>query len=59
MTTTADRRIDTGTDELRCEVRDRVAIVTLNRPQARNSLSDQLRAAQAHPGGTAGAGPAS
>ena len=42
MTTTADRRIDTGTDELRCEVRDRVAIVTLNRPQARNSLSDQL-----------------
>lgn len=42
MTTTADRRIDTGTDELLCEVRDRVAIVTLNRPQARNSLSDQL-----------------
>jgi hypothetical protein len=32
MTTTADRRIDTGTDELLCEVRDRVAIVTLNRP---------------------------
>ena len=42
MDTTADRRIDTGTDELLCEVRDRVAIVTLNRPQARNSLSDQL-----------------
>lgn len=42
MTTTADRRIDTGTDELLFEVRDRVAIVTLNRPQARNSLSDQL-----------------
>ena len=42
MNTTADRRIGTGTDELLCEVRDRVAIVTLNRPQARNSLSDQL-----------------
>jgi len=42
MATTADRRIDTGTDELLCEVRDRVAIVTLNRPQARNALSDQL-----------------
>lgn len=42
MDATADRRIDTGTDELLCEVRDRVAIVTLNRPQARNSLSDQL-----------------
>lgn len=42
MNTTADRRIDTGTDELLCEVRDRVAIVTLNRPQARNSLSDKL-----------------
>ncbi len=42
MDTTADRHIDTGTDELLCEVRDRVAIVTLNRPQARNALSDQL-----------------
>ncbi len=42
MDTSADRRIDTGTDELLCEVRDRVAVVTLNRPQARNSLSDQL-----------------
>jgi enoyl-CoA hydratase/carnithine racemase len=34
--------IDTGTDELLCVIRDRVAIITLNRPQARNSLSDQL-----------------
>lgn len=42
MDATADRRIDTGTDELLCTVRDRVAIVTLNRPQARNALSDQL-----------------
>jgi enoyl-CoA hydratase/carnithine racemase len=42
MKATAARRIDTGTDELLCEVRERVAVITLNRPQARNSLSDQL-----------------
>ena len=35
-------RIDTGTDELLCVIRDRVAVITLNRPQARNSLSDHL-----------------
>ena len=34
--------IDTGTDQLLCEIRDRVAIITLNRPDARNALSDQL-----------------
>ena len=34
--------IDTGTDELLCEIRERVAVITLNRPQARNSLSDNL-----------------
>jgi enoyl-CoA hydratase/carnithine racemase len=34
--------VDTGTDELLCVIRDRVAIITLNRPQARNSLSDHL-----------------
>jgi enoyl-CoA hydratase/carnithine racemase len=34
--------IDTGTSELKCEVRDRVAIITLNRPEARNALSDHL-----------------
>ena len=32
--------IDTGTNELLCVIRDRVAIITLNRPEARNSLSD-------------------
>jgi enoyl-CoA hydratase/carnithine racemase len=35
-------QIDTGTDQLLCEIRDRVAIITLNRPDARNALSDQL-----------------
>jgi enoyl-CoA hydratase/carnithine racemase len=40
--TTTTRSIDTGTDELFCEVRGRVAIITLNRPEARNALSDHL-----------------
>jgi enoyl-CoA hydratase/carnithine racemase len=34
--------IDTGTNELLCVIRDRVAIITLNRPEARNALSDDL-----------------
>lgn len=39
---TTETTIDTGTSELLCVVRDRVAIITLNRPEARNSLSDNL-----------------
>src|SRR6202171_5333419 len=39
MTTT---EIDTGTSELLCVVRDRVAVITLNRPEVRNALSDNL-----------------
>ena len=38
----ADIIKQTGTDELLCSVRERVATITLNRPQARNSLSDNL-----------------
>lgn len=34
--------IDTGTPELLCEIRERVAVITLNRPEARNALSDNL-----------------
>src|SRR5579862_6688001 len=34
--------VDTGTSELLCAIRDRVAVITLNRPEARNSLSDTL-----------------
>src|SRR5436853_5625028 len=34
--------IDTGTGELLCKIQDRVAVITLNRPEARNSLSDHL-----------------
>jgi len=40
--TTAETKIDTGTDELLCVIRDRVAIITLNRPEVRNALSDTL-----------------
>lgn len=35
-------RIDSGTSELLAEIRDRVAIVTLNRPEARNAFSNRL-----------------
>ncbi|MCP3392231.1 enoyl-CoA hydratase-related protein [Bradyrhizobium sp. CCGB12] len=34
--------IDSGTGELLTEIRDRVAILTLNRPQTRNALSKRL-----------------
>jgi enoyl-CoA hydratase/carnithine racemase len=37
-----NRQLDTGTDELLGEIRDGVAIFTLNRPAARNALSDNL-----------------
>lgn len=36
------QQIETGTHELLCSLRDRVATITFNRPDARNSLSDQL-----------------
>lgn len=35
-------QIDTGTDELLCEIQERVATITLNRPDKRNAMSDQL-----------------
>jgi enoyl-CoA hydratase/carnithine racemase len=41
MTTATN--IDTGTDELLCVIRDRVAIITLNRPEVRNAMSDISR----------------
>lgn len=34
--------IDTGTNELLCEIDRRVATITLNRPEKRNALSDYL-----------------
>ncbi len=38
----ATRSIDTGTSELLCDITERVAVITLNRPEARNALSDRL-----------------
>ena len=39
---TTETKIDTGTDELLCVIRDHVAIIALNRPEMRNALSDSL-----------------
>ena len=39
------REVDTGTGQLRCHVEDRVGVVTLNRPEARNALSVELKEA--------------
>ncbi|MDA9433747.1 enoyl-CoA hydratase [Bradyrhizobium sp. CCBAU 51627] len=36
------KSVDTGTTELLCEIEDKVAVITLNRPDARNALSDKL-----------------
>src|SRR6188474_3252385 len=41
----ASMNIDTGTTELLCAVQDGVAIITLNRPEARNAMSPDLTAA--------------
>lgn len=38
----ANGPIDTGTDQLLAEVKEGVAVITLNRPDARNALSDTL-----------------
>jgi enoyl-CoA hydratase/carnithine racemase len=34
--------LDTGTEELLCQVRNRVATVTLNRPEKKNALGDSM-----------------
>jgi enoyl-CoA hydratase/carnithine racemase len=43
----AAQDIDTGTGQLRLRVEDRVALLTLHRPEARNALSFELKAALA------------
>lgn len=35
-------KLEVGTDELLAEVRGRVGVVTLNRPEARNAFTSQL-----------------
>lgn len=44
---TAERTIDTGTEQLLCSVRHGVATLTLNRPEARNALSTEMSPALA------------
>jgi 2-(1,2-epoxy-1,2-dihydrophenyl)acetyl-CoA isomerase len=39
---TDSRAIDTGTDHLQARVEDGVAILTMNRPERRNALSDEM-----------------
>ena len=34
--------IDTGTEDLLATVEDNVAVITMNRPQARNALSEAM-----------------
>src|SRR5262245_44234445 len=38
----ARRTLETGTEQLRCEVENGVATITLNRPDKRNALSNEL-----------------
>lgn len=40
-------KIDTGTEHLLAEVKDGVAVITMNRPEARNALSGEMLAALA------------
>ncbi|MBW2245061.1 MAG: enoyl-CoA hydratase/isomerase family protein, partial [Deltaproteobacteria bacterium] len=39
------REYETGTSEVLCHVEERVAVVTLNRPEARNAISLEMKRA--------------
>jgi len=41
------RAFDTGTEQILCRIEDRVAVVTLNRPDARNALTLEMKHALA------------
>lgn len=42
------KSIDTGSSEVLCRIEDRVGVVTLNRPEARNALTMEMKQALAH-----------
>jgi enoyl-CoA hydratase/carnithine racemase len=44
----AERRIDTGTEQVLGRIEDRVAVLVLNRPDARNALTLEMKQALAH-----------
>ncbi len=37
------RALELGTDQVRCRIEQRVAVVTLNRPEARNALTQEIK----------------
>ncbi|MGE4609034.1 MAG: enoyl-CoA hydratase/isomerase family protein, partial [Myxococcota bacterium] len=39
--------VDTGTGDLLCRIEDHVAVITLNRPDAKNALSPEMKEALA------------
>ena len=41
----APRTVDTGSEQLLCRIEQRVAVVTLNRPEARNALTMEMKQA--------------
>ena len=42
---TAERTLETGSEQLLCRIEQRVALVTLNRPEARNALTMEMKQA--------------
>ena len=51
------RELDTGTDQLLCRIEERVGVLTLSRPEARNALSMELKKALRGAVGQLGADP--
>src|SRR5262245_12065970 len=39
----SSRELELGTDQVRCRIDGRVAVVTLNRPEARNALTQEIK----------------
>ena len=35
-------KLNTGTDQLLCEIREKIALVTFNQPEKRNALGEEI-----------------